>query len=423
VNIRRRTFLQGCCSGIMALSGARLGNLSFAQTPGERDILVSVFLRGGMDALSLLAPFADSEYHEARPDLGLNSIDVVDLNGYFGINKAATRLRDLYLARHLALIPACGFPEPNRSHFEAQDIMDHGQTGIEARTSSGWLSRHLAPSNAMDSVFRAVSLGSTNSPAFDGFPGSLSIDGANGFSLNTHWNHGDDFRVALRQMYDGDPRLQSLARRTLDAVDTIDGNPPGDYVPGNGVTYPDTDFANTLTSVAQLIRMGVGLEAATVDLGGWDTHENQASYNNPSQGYFAAHVQELADGLHAFWSDLQEWHGRLTIIVMSEFGRRLRENSNLGTDHGHGGLMMVVSSNVREQKVYGAWPGLSYEQLFENVDVAATTDFRSVIAEVLKARRGVDDVALASLFPGFPFGPPVGFFLNHEAAVRDWSLF
>src|SRR5690606_16929918 len=140
-----------------------------------------------------------------------------------------------------------------------------------------------------------------------------------------------------------DLRLAGLAQRTLDAVDVVDANPPGDYVPGNGAVYPDTGFSRTMKSVAQMIRMGVGLEAATVDLGGWDTHENQASGANPASGYFANQVQQLSDGLHAFWSDLLEWHGKLTIVVMSEFGRRVRENSNLGTDHGHGGLMMVLS--------------------------------------------------------------------------------
>jgi uncharacterized protein (DUF1501 family) len=226
-------------------------------------------------------------------------------------------------------------------------------------------------------------------------------------------------------MYAADPRLSSVALRTLDAVDMIDSSPPGDYVPGNSAIYPDTEFAETMKSVAQMIRMDLGLEAATVDLGGWDTHENQAYGGSPDQGYFANLVKELADGMHAFWSDLLEWHGRLTVVVMSEFGRRVRENHNLGTDHGHGGLMMVLSSNVRERKVYGTWPGLAQNQLFESVDVAATTDFRSVIGEILRARRGVTPTTLAELFPGYNFGSPVGFFLDpgQQAMARDWSLF
>lgn len=425
MKMRRRTFLQGCCSGIAALAGTRLGNLSFGQNPGQRDVIISVFLRGGLDALSLLAPFDDSEYHAARPDLGLAGANVFDLDGYFGLNIAAERLRDLYNAGHLALIPACGFPDSNRSHFEAQDIMDRGVTGYAAQGGDGWLARHLAPAAPMESVFRAVSLGSSLSTSLEGYNGGLSMNSAGDFTLNTHWNHVDDARVALRQMYAGDPRLSGLAERTLDAMDIVDSNPPGNYTPGNNVTYPNTNFSNALRSLAQIIRMQVGLEAATVDLGGWDTHENQASGSNPAEGYFANLVREMSEGLHAFWSDLQDQHGRLTIVIMSEFGRRVRENNSRGTDHGHGGLMGVISANVREKKIYGTWPGLAQGQLFESVDVQMTTDFRTVIAEVLRARRGVSPTEIAALFPDFSFGAPVGFFLDPGAptAASDWSLF
>ncbi len=425
MKMKRRTFLQGCCSSIMALAGARLGNLTFGQGPGNRDIIVSVFLRGGMDALSLLAPWSDTEYHQARSRLGLDAANVIDLNGYFGINKGADKLATLYNAGHLAFIPACGFPEANRSHFDAQDIMDRGLTGSAAKTGDGWLARHLVPSSPMDSVFRAVSLNGAASISLEGFPGALTMESAEDFTLHTHYNHLDDFRVALRQMYAADPRLSGVANRTLDAVDLIDANPTGDYVPGNGTVYPDTDFAETLKSVAQIIRMNLGLEAATVDLGGWDTHEYQANNGSPHQGYFANNAKQMADGLHAFWSDLLEYHGRLTVVVMSEFGRRVRENDNLGTDHGHGGLMMVLSSNVLEKKIYGAWPGLAQGQLFESVDVAATTDFRSVIGEILKARRGVSDSTLATLFPGHTYAP-AGFFLDPNQQTNraaGWDMF
>lgn len=424
MRIPRRKFLQGCCSGIMALTGARIGSLSFAQTPGSNDILVSVFLRGGLDALSLLAPYADSQYHDARPGLGLEAAGVIDLNGYFGLNVATPRLAELYNAGHLALIPACGFPDSNRSHFEAQDIMDRGLTGNDARGGDGWLARHLAPANPMDSVFRAVSLGSNLSTSLEGFSSGMAMTGPSDFSLSPHWDHSDDFRVALRNMYSADPRLGNIALRMLDATDIIDSNPVAAYVPGNGATYADTDFSNRMKAIAQLIRMDVGLEATTIDLGGWDTHENQASGSNPAQGYFANLVRELSEGMYSFWSDLQEWHGRLTLVVMSEFGRRVRENDNLGTDHGHGGLMMVLSSNVRQRKIYGTWPGLATEQLFESVDLATTTDFRSVFSEILKARRGVTDTQLAALFPGFVPTEPVGFFLDPgHSRINDWSLF
>lgn len=424
MKIHRREFLQGCCAGIMAMTGARLTNVTFAQAPGQRDILITVFLRGGMDALSLLAPWADAEYHNARPVLALQQADVVDLDGYFGLNKTVDGLVELYNSGHLALIPACGFPEANRSHFEAQDIVDRGQIGNAARSGDGWLARHINPPSPMDSVFRAVTLGSQPSVSLEGFTHTLAMNGAGDFSLNTAWGHTDRIRESLRTMYGADPAIGPTAIRTLDALDVVASSPSGTYVPQNGAVYPDTGFARSMRSVAQLLRMQVGMEAATVDLGGWDTHENQTGWNDPSGGYFGSQAKQLADGLRAFWTDLRDHHGRLTVVVMSEFGRRLRENRSRGTDHGHGGLMMVLSANVREKRVFGQWPGLAQEQLFESVDVASTTDFRAVLSEVLRMRRGVNLSELDELFPGFRYTSGLGFFVpeGDATAAKNWQL-
>lgn len=425
MKMERRQFLQGCCAGIAALAGSRITNVTFAQTPGQRDILVTVFLRGGMDALTLLSPFADSEYHAARPALALDNEHVFDLDGYFGLNRAAQGLGEIYSAQHLAFIPACGFPDANRSHFEAQDIMDHGMTGNAARTGDGWLSRHLAPSNPMDSVFRAVTLGSQPSVSLEGFTHSLAMTGSGDFSLNTAWNHVGEIRSALREMYGNDPLIGPTALRTLDAIDVVESSPDKDYVPRNGANYGNSAFAKRLQSIAQLLRMEVGLEAATVDLGGWDTHENQVAWNDPTSGYFANLTRELSDGLRAFWTDLRDFHGRLTVVVMSEFGRRLRENDSRGTDHGHGGLMMVMNSNIRERRVFGQWPGLAQEQLFESVDVASTTDFRAVLSEVLRMRRGASLQQIADIFPDYNFDKGLGIFIPEglPTAAKDWNLF
>lgn len=430
MKLKRRTFLQGCCSGIMALSGSRLGNLVFAQTPqASGDIIVSIFLRGGMDALSFLAPYLDPFYIENRPQLSLRSADVVDINGYFGLHNGAARLAELYNAKNLALIPACGFPEGNRSHFESQDIMDRGS--VSGNSSVGWLARHMNPYQQIDSVFKAVSISNSISTSLNGYNGSLSMQNAGDFKFNSHWEHADDYRRALNTMYDNDADLRGLAKRTFDAVDILEANAPGTYNPQNGAVYPNNTFGNNLKSIAQIIRMGLGMEAATVDLGGWDTHESQSpGSGDPDGGYFYDQVKTLADGIHALWTDLQDKQGKLTILVMSEFGRRFRENTNRGTDHGHGGIMMVVSSGIREKKVYGAWPGLSREQLFESVDVQVTTDFREVLAEILRARRGLSIEQAAQLFPGFSYGRTVGFLLPQAtfeppivSAAENWDLF
>lgn len=426
--LKRRTFLQGCCSAIAAMSGSQLGNLAFAapgsqsrsgaRAAGPRDTLVTIFLRGGMDALSLLAPHGDSNYFAARPRTRLLTAQALDIDGYFGLHPSASKLKALYDAQHLALIPACGFPDSNRSHFEAQDMIDAGVSGGKGLTQGGWLGRHLAASPpASASVFQAVSIGSGVGPSLAGAPESLAMDSAANYTLNTD-GVNNSTRTALRAMYATHPDLSDMALGTLDAVDLLEGNPAGDYTPRNGAVYPGGEFGDDLKSLAQMLRLDIGLDSATIDFGGWDTHENQCNSGNAASGYLADRFKQVSDGLHAFWTDLLEYHGRLTVVVVSEFGRRLRENDNTGTDHGHGGLMMVLSSSIRQKRIWGTWPGLATDQLFERNDVQSTTDYRQVLAELLMARRGL--TSAASVFPGYVYPKPVGFFLSGTSAVDDW---
>ncbi len=418
MKIARRTFMQGCCATIAAMSGARLGNLVFAQRGApQRDIVINVFLRGGMDCLSFLAPFADAEYHSKRPDLGLGQNagdnEVSDLDGYFGLHSAAAPLVDLYNAQHLALIPATGLPDNlgTRSHFEAQDFMDFG--GADP-SSGGWLKRYLnsVPVGGLpfEGLFRGISFGSAVSPSFSGFPEALALTEAGDFAIRGSSSNEDDLRRALRLMYDFDPELREVALRTLDATDVIDANPPGEYVPSAGVTYPDSSFSDAMKSIAQMVKLDLGLQAATVDFGGWDTHESQASSSNPDSGYFADQVGDLAGTLAAFWDDMSAQHSRLTMVVMSEFGRRLKENANRGTDHGHGGMMMVFNSNIDAKKVWGTWPGLSSAELFEGKDLKVTTDFRQVLSEIFVARASATSTDLDNYFPGYTYPEPLGIF-------------
>ena len=418
--VSRRKFLQGCCAGIVALNGAQLGGLVFGQNALDepRDIIISLFLRGGMDALSLLAPHSDANYHVARNRLALDSNQVIDLDGQFGLHPAAQLLKDLVDQNHLALVMACGSTHPTRSHFEAQDAIERGKPGDRFFTGGGWLARHLAffPSEA---IFRAVSRDSSVDISLEGLPGALAISGPGDFSLNGHWNQIDDTRRALREMYEADPDLGLIARNTLDAVDIVDHADPGQYVPGHGVVYPENDLAEALASIAQLIRLDLGLQAATVNFGGWDTHEDQTNYNNPTTGYFAGRITTLSEAFNAFWSDLADYHGRLTLVMMTEFGRRLRENANLGTDHGYAGLMAVMSSNLTRGGLFGTWPGLAEEQLFERVDLMVTTDFRTVLGEVLTARAGNQN--LAQVFPDFTYPGPLGLFAQ-QSSIQPKTL-
>jgi len=405
--LQRRHFLQGCCAGIIAMSGARLTNVVFADSPrGGRDIVISLYLRGGQDGLSFVSPYADGDYHTARPVLGLNPADVLDLNGYFGLHRNASRLKELYDAQHCALIVAAGSTDPSRSHFQAQDYMDRGKPG-DRTFATGWLARHL---NLLpgDSVFKGISQGSSVSVQLEGFTGAVALSSGNGFKVDGDGGNEDDLRRALRRMYNSDSVLGPVVNRTLDAGDIVDALNLGNYTPTAGVTYPGTGLGSSMSAVAQLIRADLGLQAATVDLGGWDTHESQADNGNPANGQYASLITQLSEALHAFWMDTVNFRDNLTVVVMSEFGRRLRENDNRGTDHGHGGVMMVLNSHLAQKKVWGSWPGLGFGQLFEGVDVPVTTDFRTVLSEIMIARCGQWD--LQTLFPGFTYPGPIGLF-------------
>jgi len=285
--------------------------------------------------------------------------------------------------------------------------MERGVFGDTSYANGGWLGRYVK-TIPNDAIFKAISQGSSTALSLDGYTGALSLCSANGFSLSGDGGHLDDLRRSLRTMYSIDADLGAIAQRTLDAADYVDYASVGNYVPNAGVTYPNSNFASSMKAVAQLIRMDVGLQAITVDLGGWDTHENQASYNSPTTGRYAELVLQLSQGLEAFWNDLTAYRSRLTILVTSEFGRRLKENDNTGTDHGHGGLMFAISGNITQKKVWGTWPGLSTAQLFENVDVQVTTDFRRVLSEVLRSRLATGDIA--TMFPGYTYDGPMGIF-------------
>jgi uncharacterized protein (DUF1501 family) len=387
----------------------------FANTaPGEgRDILINVFLRGGIDALNLVVPFNDPDYVLARPRLKLSGNQVAQLDASqisdigieLGLHPAAAPLRTLMNQNHLAIVAASGSTSGSRSHFEQQDFMDRGKPD-DPHVEGGWLGRYLQAISASD-IFAGVSKSTSVATSLEGFTGALALPSASGFSLNAHWNHRDDMRRALRLMYQADADLATVARRTLEATDFIDYANPGSYTPEFGAVYPSGSFGGSLTALAQLIKMDVGLKAATVDLGGWDTHEAQAN-SDPTTGTFNDLVAQLSTGLAEFWKDMTNFHGRLTVVVMSEFGRRLRENDNRGTDHGHGGVMMVLSANVVRGRIYGTWPGLKREELFESVDLQVTTDFRRVLSEVVIARLRLN--APSIVFPDYSYQGPVGIF-------------
>lgn len=409
--ISRRGFMVGCSAAIAGLAGSRFNSLAFA-APGDQDVMVVIFLRGGMDGLNLMPPTSGPDrgrYVAARPSLQIPTSGpgaALPLVPGFGWNPAAAPLLDLYQNGSLSIIQATGLGEATRSHFDSMEAME---TGAPTGTSSvdGWLTRHLQSSFEIpdELVLPSLSMGSLQPTSLRGDRETVNLNDANTFSLNTGpWLWRSPQRAAVRSLYQADSSLVHVSgSQALDAVDIIELYAAGDYDPSNGAQYPSGDFGDHLQVIARMIKLDLGLQVATLDIGGWDTHEGQ---DFP----FDSLLGDLAAGLLALYTDLngngaQNYTGKLTAVVMSEFGRRFKENADDGTDHGHGNLMMVMSGNA-QGGVHGTWPGLAPGQLFEGVDLAVTTDYRQILSEIMIRRLGNNRLGI--VFPGYTNYQPLG---------------
>jgi len=414
-NVTRRGFIQGCCATVTAMAGTRLSFAAF-DAPGADDgeILVVAFLRGGIDGLSLVPPIAGDDrgyYEQARPALAIpasRQFAALPLDDRFGLHPAAAPLHALYQDKRLAVIHAAGLTSDTRSHFDAMEFMERGTPDSKTLTS-GWLTRHLqtSPGNG-DAVMPTLAIGNLRPTSLLGTRDTISMNTPDDFQYVGNWRYADGQRQALRRMYSGDSWLHQAGLETLNAVDLIESKTSGEYAPANGAAYPEGEFGNNLKVIAQMVKLRLGLRVATLDLGGWDTHEYQGE---PDGGYFAQHVGMLSAGLAALYQDLGgagdlDFTRRLTIVVMSEFGRRLKENASGGTDHGHGNVMLVLGGAVNGGRVHGAWPGLHTDQLFDRADLAIRTDYRRVLSEILIRRLGNPN--LGAVFPGYTDYTPLG---------------
>jgi uncharacterized protein (DUF1501 family) len=415
VSVTRRGFLMGCSAAIAAMAAGKVSELIFADeahAAGSDEIMVVVFLRGGCDGLSVLSPYDDGIYRQARGELalptsGANAALRIDPRNptyntsSFGLNARMPHMKELYDGGRLALVHACGLDDDTRSHFDAMDYMERGTPGNKT-TGSGWITRHILSSGYAAGLIPAIASGSEAPASMLNYNGAVAMANPRGFGLSTNWRYNrkeENYPMmrVLEGFYPGtglNP-VDRAGRRTLETIKAIRTANPGAYTPRAGVTYPNGSFGSALQTVAQVVKMEQGLRIATVDFGGWDTHEAQA--NGDGSGYLPDRLNALSQGLHALYSDLVDYAGRLTILVMSEFGRRLGRNASNGTDHGHGNVMMVLGGNVNGGKIYGNWPGLT--NLDQGQDLRITTDYRAVLGEVIYKRLGNPN--LGTIFPGF----------------------
>jgi len=366
-------------------------SINLSTNRDDRRTLVVIFLRGAADGLTLVAPVADDNYHKFRPRLAVGKADAVPLDDVFGLHPNLRPLEAAWKDGDLAIVHGAGGESDTRSHFEAQDLMEHG--GVAA---GGWLGRYLRARGASQSPLAAVAL----SESLSGAPSAAAFESLREFAI-TDGRKGvrkEDFARAVQRLYALEAgALRDAAATTFEAlhrIEAIDVN----ATPDNGATYENRyPFSQGLRQIAQLIRADVGLDAASIDLGGWDTHFTQQTVIEPL-------MRQLADGLAAFRRDLGPRMASTTVVVMTEFGRRVAENSAFGTDHGRGGVMFVMGGGVKGGRVLGGWPGLKPEMLEGPGDLPVWNNYRNILAPVL-ARHGAEPASLAQIFPDFALQP------------------
>ncbi|MBI4638145.1 MAG: DUF1501 domain-containing protein [Candidatus Rokubacteria bacterium] len=408
---RRAVLKSGGCA-LAAMASVPRFLVRAAHAAGARDkVLVAVFQRGAVDGLSMVPPHADPAYAGGRPSIGLqpprrgDGERALDLDGFFAFHPALAPLWPLWTSGALAVVHACGSPDTTRSHFDAQDYMESGTPGIKS-TPDGWLSRAAGGLPPPGSPFRAVALGPSLPRSLRGSAGALAMQSIDRFDVRSaggtptaHAGFESLYAEGVRDL------LHGTGRETFEAVRMLQSARAARIAPANGAQYPRGRLGDALRQIAQLIRAKVGLEIAFADMEGWDTHVGQGA----EQGQLATRLREFAGALAAFARDLGDRMADVVLLTMSEFGRTVAENGNRGTDHGRATAMLVLGGGVRGGKVYGSWPGLALEQLFEGRDLAVTTDFRALFDEV--ARRHLGILASAGIFPGWtPARTPLGLF-------------
>jgi uncharacterized protein (DUF1501 family) len=371
-------------------------------------VLVVIFLRGGADTLQLVAPASDADYRAARPDFLRTAREgdnagralanpIADVD--FRLHPSAGPLADLFDAGDLSVIHATGLAEATRSHFDAEARIERAGGGDGG--ASGWLGRWVAAMRP-EGMLPALAVGTGMPDALRGARAAVAPTLEDLPIAAGHWL-APALRARLAQGFGAHGPL-SATLGELNALSEVltarlwaaelDGFRP--YAPS--VDYPASPLSQPLMTVAQAIKEDLGLRIATADYGGWDTHVRQADE-------FGGLVSGLSQALLAFWRDLGPRQQDVSVVVMSEFGRRLLANASQGTDHGRAGAMFVLGPQAKGGRMLGRWPGLSNDALEEGADLAVTTDYRAVLAELLAGHMRTPD--LSAVFPGFT-PEPVG---------------
>jgi uncharacterized protein (DUF1501 family) len=406
--LTRRVFLKNGSLALVSLgfTPAFIARTAQAATSRQK-ILVSVFQRGAVDGLNMIVPFGERAYYQKRPSIAIakpgDAEGAIDLDGFFGLHPRMGSLKPLFDRGELAIVHACGSHDETRSHFDAQDYMESGTPGVKS-TRDGWLNRYLhAKEHEKASPFRAVALAPNLPRTLQGTAPALAIGQLAQFGVRAG-AATEMLSSSFEAQYAAvaDSVLQPTGQEAFNAVRLMGAADPTKYAPANGAEYPRSGFGEAMKQIAQIVKSDLGLEVAFAELGQWDHHANEGG----ATGQIANRLDDFASGLAAFSRDLGDRMADVVVVTMSEFGRTVQENGSRGTDHGHGNAMLVLGGPVKGGQVYGKWPGLEQDKLWEGRDLAITTDFRDVFAEMVTGHLGAKDIS--KIFPGHVYKKRLG---------------
>lgn len=405
--LTRRGVLMAAGLGFISWAGrgSALADFSVRPRRNSDDVFVFIFLRGGADGLNMVVPFREDAYYRRRPSLGLPKSKLLDLDGSFGFHPALRALESSFREGRLALFHAVGSEDQTRSHFEAMSAMERGLPRDGEGPSSGWMARYLLATQSKDDTpLRALAFGDTMPDVLRGATNALALNSVTDFRLEAEAAQQAELRGRLRKIYQaGKDEIAGSGRQTLSVLEALDRLDLASYRPAAGAAYPQSPLGKGLREVACLVRANLGLEVACLDKGGWDTHVAQGA----DTGWHASLLEDVAQSIAAFTQDLGSDMKRVTLVALTEFGRRVGENSGLGTDHGRASVAFAIGGGIRGGKVFTDWPGLEDRQLDETGDLRVTLDYRQLLSEAMADR--LPDVPVAEVFPGFVPAASLGF--------------
>ena len=392
----RRQFLRGMAlfGGMTVLSANGIRYTFAASSTEVPDVVVTLVLRGGFDGLSAVVPTDENLMRQVRGQIYIPNSSLIPLDREFGLHPALKRLLPLWQNKELAIVNTIGAPTHSRSHFDEISDVAYAAYG-EKDKRSGWIARFLDVAGS-GSVVQSVGIGSTTRQLIGGKAAPVNVESINNFRLDSIYGYkAEDLAGFIDETHGRWTNIWATqAKSTIQALDQI----AKAGAQRSAVTYPSTGTGQRFRDVAALLKAGIGVRAVDVEFqGDWDMHANMGTLEN---GWLTSYLADLAGSIAAFREDLGVLWSRVTVVTVTEFGRRVSQNQSIGTDHGWGTSTFVAGGGVNGGKIHGRFPGLDEKQLKDG-DLVVTADYRSLLTEILTRRAGITAQGAEQVFPNF----------------------